>query len=344
MIKRKVAILGATGTVGQKFITLLEGHPQFEITELLASPRSAGKAYKDAVRWKQNTGIPARLAGMKLLSLDSTLQSHILFSGLDSSVAGEAESQFASAGHIVISNSRNHRMDSTVPLVIPEINADHFALLRQQPYKGSIVTNPNCSTMFLTMVLAPLHEAFGLEAVQVSTMQAISGAGYPGVSGLDILGNIIPYIPGEEEKLEVEPLKILGELMEGRVAPARFVLSAQCNRVPVIDGHSENLSLKFKSRPAVADVTEALRNFKGRLGQRLHSSPETPIVLCNADDRPQPLLDIWVNKGMSALVGRIRPCPVMDIKMTILGHNTVRGAAGAAILNAEAMLALGYLD
>ncbi len=345
MSKIPVAILGATGTVGQKFVTLLKNHPQFEMRELVASPRSAGKIYKEAVRWKQDEDIPAAAADMTVLPLNSELQSRILFSGLDSSVAGEAESRFAAAGHIVISNSKNHRMDPLVPLVIPEINADHFALTEKQPGSGSIVTNSNCSTMFLTMVLAPLHEAFGLESVQVSTMQAISGAGYPGTSGMDILGNVIPHIPGEENKLETEPLKILGALTEGGIRPAAFTLSAQCNRVPVFDGHSENISIQFQRspRPSPADVKEVLGNFTGGMKQRLYSSPESFIVLRDNDDRPQPLLDLHVNKGMSAVVGRIRPCPVMDMKMTILGHNTIRGAAGAAILNAEAMLALGYI-
>ncbi|MGI9256136.1 MAG: aspartate-semialdehyde dehydrogenase [Salinispira sp.] len=349
MSKIPVAVLGATGTVGQKFVTLLKNHPQFEMRELVASPRSAGKSYKEAVRWKQDEDIPAAAANMTVLPLDSELQSRILFSGLDSSVAGEAESRFAAAGHIVISNSKNHRMDPLVPLVIPEINADHFALMSRQPGKGAIITNSNCSTMFLTMALAPLHEAFGLESVQVSTMQAISGAGYPGTSGMDILGNVIPYIPGEEDKLETEPLKILGALTETGIRPASFTLSAQCNRVPVSDGHSENVSIQFRRQnqrsphPSPADVKEVLRNFTGGMKQRLYSSPESFIVLRDNDDRPQPLLDLHVNKGMSVVVGRIRPCPVMDMKMTILGHNTIRGAAGAAILNAEAMLALGYV-
>ena len=339
-----VAILGATGTVGQKFITLLAGHPQLEICELVASPRSAGKVYREAVSWKQDSSIPSAVADMTVLPLESELKSRILFSGLDSSVAGEAETRFASVGHVVISNSRNHRMDANVPLVIPEVNADHLALIQKQPYRGSIVTNSNCSTMFLAMVLAPLHQTFGLEAVQVSTMQAISGAGYPGVASMDILGNVIPYIGGEEEKLETEPLKILGQLGDGRIEPAEFSLSAQCNRVAVFDGHTENISIKFKTHPTVEEVRRALRDFKGQMTVELHSAPQQPIVLNDKEDRPQPARDVWVNGGMSAVVGRIRPCPVLDMKMTVLGHNTVRGAAGAAILNAEAMLALGYLD
>ena len=339
-----VAILGATGTVGQKLIMLLQQHPQFEIRELVASPRSAGKTYREAVSWKQEGIIPPLVAEMTVLSLEGNLSSRALFSGLDSSVAGEAESRFATAGHLVISNSRNHRMDAYVPLVIPEINAAHFALLEHQPYRGGIVTNPNCATMFLAMVLAPLQQTFGVEAVQVSSMQAISGAGYPGISAMDILGNVIPYIAGEEEKLETEPQKILGSLQNDQITYADFTVSAHCNRVAVVDGHTENISLKLSTEARPDDVAEVLQNFRGAMEQKLYSAPLHPIVLCDKEDRPQPARDIWLNGGMSTVVGRIRPCPIMGIKMTILGHNTVRGAAGAAILNAEALLALGYID
>jgi aspartate-semialdehyde dehydrogenase len=345
MSRIPVAILGATGTVGQKFIVLLQGHPQFEITELVASPRSAGKAYRDAASWKQDIPVPADIAVMTVKSLDEALESRILFSGLDSSVAGEAETRFAEAGHIVISNSKNHRMDGDVPLVIPEINPDHFEIIRSQPYKGAIVTNSNCSTMFLAMTLAPIHRAFGIEAVQVTTMQAISGAGYPGVPSLDILGNVVPYIGGEEDKLETEPQKILGTLSEGRIVPADFVVSAQCNRVPVFDGHTESLSIKLRRSAGVEEIKQVLREFRGMPQQKgLHSAPKQAIIVTEEADRPQPARDIWLEGGMSTVVGRVRECPVMDVKMTILGHNTVRGAAGAAILNAEAMVALGYLD
>lgn len=345
MSKISVAILGATGTVGQKFIVLLQGHPQFEITELVASPRSAGKAYAEAASWKQDIPIPETIAGMTVKSLDENLTSAILFSGLDSSVAGEAETRFAQAGHMVISNSKNHRMDPDVPLVIPEINPDHFELIKRQPYKGGIVTNSNCSTMFLAMVLAPIHQAFGVEMVQVSTMQAISGAGYPGVASLDILGNVVPYIGGEEDKLETEPQKIIGALGESGIDPAPFVISAQCNRVPVFDGHTESLSIKLKKKASPEEITRVLREFRGMPQEhKLHSAPQHPIIVSDQPDRPQPARDIWLEGGMSTVVGRVRPCPVFDVKMTIMGHNTVRGAAGAAILNAEAMVALGYLN
>lgn len=345
MSKIPVAILGATGTVGQKFIVLLQNHPQFEIRELVASPRSAGKPYAEAASWKQDIPVPQDIAGKIVKSLDETLESTILFSGLDSSVAGEAETRFAEAGHFVISNSKNHRMDTDVPLVIPEINPDHFEIIRKQPYKGAIITNSNCSTMFIAMALAPLHKAFGVEAVQATTMQAISGAGYPGVPSIDILGNVVPFIGGEEDKVETEPQKILGTLAGDHIDHAPFPVSAQCTRVPVFDGHTETLSIKLGKKASVDEVKEVLRNFRGMPQEKkLHSAPEFPILVTEQEDRPQPARDIWLQGGMSTVVGRVRECPVLDIKMTILGHNTVRGAAGAAILNAEAMVALGYIS
>ena len=342
----KVGILGATGTVGQKFISLLQNHPYFIIHELAASPRSAGKPYVDAVSWKQDVPIPTLVQSMVVKSIDEPLESPILFSGLDSSVAGEAETRLADLGHMVISNSKNHRMDSNVPLVIPEINPDHFNLLKSQPTKGKIVTNSNCSTMFLAMALAPLHRAVGLEAVQVTTMQAISGAGYPGVPSMDILGNVVPYIGDEEDKLETETQKILGTLSPSadRIIPADFAVSAQCNRVPVFDGHTETLSVKLKKSIPIQEVIELFKEFKGMPQEKnLPFAPYHPLVVMDQPDRPQPARDIWLEKGMATMIGRIRPCPVFDYKMVILGHNTVRGAAGAAILNAEALLSLGYL-
>jgi len=339
-----VAILLATGTVGQKFITLLQGHPTFKIHELVASPRSAGKPYAEAAGWKQDSPIPEAVASMTVKSLDEALESPILFSGLDSSVAGEAESRFAGAGHFVISNSKNHRMDKDVPLVIPEINPEHFQILDTQKTKGKIITNSNCSTMFLAMALAPIHKAFGIEAVQVTTMQAISGAGYPGVPSMEILGNVVPYIGDEEEKLETETKKILGTYKDGKIIPADFLVSAQCNRVPVLDGHTETVSIKLKKKASPDEVRTVLENFRGMPQEKnLPFAPDKPIVLMDAPDRPQPARDIWLQKGMATMVGRIRECPVFDIKMVILGHNTVRGAAGAAILNAEALWELGYL-
>ena len=344
MEKIDVAILGATGTVGQKFILLLQNHPYFEVKELVASERSAGKSYADACSWKQDIPIPTEVAGLQVKGIEEQLRSRILFSGLDSSVAGTAETKYAEAGHLVISNSSNHRMDPQVPLVIPEINPEHFRLIYSQQHKGAIVTNPNCSTIFCTMAIAPLHREFGVEAVNVTTLQAISGAGYPGVPSLDILGNVVPYIGGEEDKIETEPLKILGALKEDAIEPVSIKISAQCNRVPVYDGHTETLSIKLKGNPRLAEVRQALLDFSG-LPQELElpSAPEKPILVLDAPDRPQPARDSWLQRGMATVVGRLRPCPVLGIKMVILGHNTVRGAAGAAILNAETMVRQGYL-
>ncbi len=340
-----VAVLGATGTVGQKFVTLLHNHPQFRITELVASPRSAGKPYHEACNWKQPGLIPADYAALVVKSIEEPLASRILFSGLDSSVAGEAESRYAEAGHVVISNSKNHRMDPDVPLIIPEINSDHFALVKRQKHKGALITNSNCSTMFLAMALAPLHAEFGIEAVQVTTLQAISGAGYPGVASMDIMGNIVPYIGDEEDKLETEPMKILGTLTDKGVQSAEFAVSATCTRVPVFDGHTESVSIRFKRKPSVEQVKECLMRFQGPAElQDLPSAPKQPIVVLEENDRPQPLRDLWLENGMATVVGRVRECPVMGVKLVLLGHNTVRGAAGAAILNAEAFVKLGYLN
>ncbi len=344
MDKIPVGVLGATGTVGQKFIILLQGHPYFEIRELVASERSAGRAYSEVVKWKQDVPVPQPFASMQVKGLDDSLDAQILFSGLDSSVAGAAETAYAEKGHFVISNSKNHRMDPDVPLVIPEINPDHLAMVGTQRYKGGIITNSNCSTMFLAMALAPLHRAFGVASVHVTTMQAISGAGYPGVASMDILGNVIPYIADEEEKMERETQKIIGTLKDGVVEPAPFAISAQCNRVAVFDGHTETLSVKFERKPEIAEVARALRSFSGLPQERrLPSAPEHPILVMDQPDHPQPARDIWLERGMATCVGRIRPCPVFDVKMVILGHNTVRGAAGAAILNAETFVKLGYL-
>ena len=339
-----VAILGATGTVGQKFVTLLQDHPYFTIRELVASPRNEGKTYKEACAWKQNTPIPAEIASKKLTTTTTPLTSTILFSGLDSSVAGEVENNYADQGHIIISNSKNYRMDPTVPLVIPEINPDHFALLSDQRWKGAILTNSNCSTMFLAMALAPIEETFGLTAVQVSTMQAISGAGYPGVPSYDIIGNVIPYIGGEEEKMGGETQKILGTLVDNRVKEADFAVSAQCNRVPVVDGHTETLSIGLKQKASPEEIMKVMSAFRGMPQKfQLPSAPPQPLLIMEEPDRPQPARDVWLENGMATLVGRVRPCPVLDIRMVVLGHNTVRGAAGAAVLNGEALYKLGLL-
>lgn len=344
MEKIDVAILGATGTVGQKFILLLQNHPFFEVKELVASERSAGKTYAEACSWKQNSPIPRNIAELTVKSTEEILNSRILLSGLDSSVAGSVEAKYASEGHLVISNSSNHRMDRHVPLVIPEINHDHLELIYSQQYEGAIVTNPNCSTIFLVMAIAPLYREFGVQAVNVTTLQAISGAGYPGVPSLDILGNVVPYIGSEEEKIETEPLKILGALSGDHIEPVSIKISAQCTRVPVYDGHMETLSIKLKSRASIADVRRVLENFSGLPQElKLPSAPDRPILLLEDQDRPQPARDVWLERGMATVIGRLRACPVLDIKMVILGHNTVRGAAGATILNAETMVRKGYL-
>lgn len=340
------AILGATGTVGQKFIVLLQNHPIFEIRELVASPRSAGKRYGDACSWKQDQPIPEEIATMTVRGTDSPLESKVLFSGLDSSVAGDVETFYADAGHIVISNSKNHRMDRDVPLIIPEINPDHFALMKAQDRPGAIVTNSNCSTMFLAMALAPLQKEWGIEWVQVTTMQAISGAGYPGVASLDILGNVVPYISDEEEKMESEAQKILGTLQGDHIVPASFIVSAACNRVPVVDGHTETVTVKLQGneRPPLEDVARVMKQWRGMPQEReLPSAPVVPLRLLSDPARPQPARDVQMDGGMSTLVGRLRYDPIGTVKMVIMGHNTIRGAAGAAILNAEAMHALGYL-
>jgi aspartate-semialdehyde dehydrogenase len=347
--KIQVGVLGATGAVGQKFIKLLEGHPWFEVTEVAASERSAGKPYESATSWKQNTPIPAAVRGLQVKPCTPGLDCKIVFSGLDASVAGEVEDAFARAGYVVVSNSRNHRMDEDVPIVIPELNHDHLALIPVQRAKrggnGFIVTNSNCSTMFLAMALGPLHRAFTVEKAFVATMQAISGAGYPGVPSLDILGNVIPYIGSEEEKMELETRKILGRFTGTSVELADFAVSAQCNRVAVEDGHTESVSVKLRQRTSADEIIELLEAFDGppqKLG--LPTAPEKPVVICREKDRPQPRFDVNHASGMAALVGRVRPCPVLDFKFTVLGHNTVRGAAGASILNAELLKAQGFLD
>lgn len=340
-----VAILGATGTVGQKFIRLLEGHPLFRVHELVASPRNRGKRYIDAVQWHETVSMPDSVSGMVLKATDDPLESGVLFSGLDSSVADEAETAYASQGKLVISNAKNHRMDTDVPLVIPEVNSDHLELLRVQKHAGGIITNSNCSTMFLAMVLAPLHRHFGVTDVHVTTLQAISGAGYPGVASMDILGNVVPYIADEEDKLETEAAKILGSLDGQRIVPAGFRVSAQCTRVPVADGHTEMVSLRFENRPDISELKRVLQEFTGPPQEHgLPSAPAHPIHVLEQPDRPQPRSDVYRENGMVTWVGRIRPCPVFDYRMVVLGHNTVRGAAGAAILNAEMAHALGYIS
>jgi len=342
----EVGVLGATGMVGQQFVSRLARHPWFRCTWLAASERSEGKAYRTVAPWKLTTPIPGGAADRIVNACVPGKGPKVVFSGLDASVAGEVEGAFAAAGHIVISNARNFRMDPLVPLLIPEINADHLALIEEQRrskgWSGAIVTNPNCSTIVLAMALAPLRP-FNIRAVIVSTMQAVSGAGYPGVPSLDILGNVVPFIGGEEEKMETETLKILGG--DGGRSAYPMVVSAHTNRVPVIDGHTMTVSVAFEQKPSLAAIGDAMRNFVGKPQQLwLPSAPQPPIVVTDEPNRPQPRLDADLGGGMAITVGRLRDCPVMHAKFVALGHNTIRGAAGAAILNAELMHAEGMLQ
>ena len=341
----EVGVLGATGMVGQRFVSLLSQHPWFRCTWLGASERSEGKAYKSVAPWKLNTPIPGGSAERIVEACVPGKGPKVVFSGLDASVAGEIEGAFAAAGHIVITNARNFRMDPLVPLLIPEINADHLKLIgeqrRSKGWKGAIVTNPNCSTIVLALALAPLRQ-FNIRAVIVSTMQAVSGAGYPGVPSLDILGNVVPFISGEEEKMQSETLKILGS--DGGRAPYPAVVSAHTNRVAVIDGHTITVSVGFERKPAIEAIKEAMRSFAGKPQQLwLPSAPQPPLVVTEEPNRPQPRLDADLGGGMAITIGRVRECPVMHAKFVALGHNTIRGAAGAAILNAELMHAEGLL-
>lgn len=346
--KQKIpaGILGATGSVGQKFIELLDHHPWFEVVALTASDRSAGKPYRDAVNWFLPSMIPADIAAMRVRDTKPDLPCKLVFSALDASIAGDVEREFAEAGYYVISNARNHRMSPTVPLLVPEVNPDHLRLIeRQSGWKGKIITNPNCSTTGLVVVLKPIMDRFGLQAVHVVTMQALSGAGYPGVASLDAIDNVIPYIAGEEPKMEQEPLKILGRLDSDTVHHASFAIGATCNRVPVSDGHMECVSLKLSRKADPEDVIQALESFRG-LPQELAlpTAPERPVYYFREDKMPQPRLLRNLEKGMAVSVGRLRKCPILDIKFTILLHNTIRGAAGGAILNAELLVSRGYLS
>jgi aspartate-semialdehyde dehydrogenase len=331
--------------VGQQFVSRLARHPWFRCTWLAASERSEGKTYKSIAPWKLSTSIPGSAADRVVQACVPGKGPKVVFSGLDASVAGDIEQAFAAAGHIVVSNARNFRMDPLVPLLIPEVNADHLQLLGEQReakgWPGAIVTNPNCSTVVLAMALAPLRQ-FDVRACIVSTMQAVSGAGYPGVPSLDILGNVVPFISGEEEKMQAETLKILGT--DGGRAPYAAAVSAHCNRVPVLDGHTMTVSVAFEQKPSLEEIADALRNFSGRPQELwLPSAPQPPLVVTEEPNRPQPRLDADLGAGMAVTIGRLRDCPVMDAKFVALGHNTVRGAAGAAILNAELMHAEGFL-
>jgi aspartate-semialdehyde dehydrogenase len=342
-----VGILGATGMVGQQFIALLAAHPWFRVAWLGASQRSEGKAYRDAAAWRLPVPLDERIARLPVDAAVPGRAPKLVFSALDSSVAGEIEAAFAQAGHTVVSNSRNYRMETTVPLLVPEINADHLALLDAQAaargWNGRIVTNPNCSTVVFSMALAPLRQ-FGLRTAIITTLQAVSGAGYPGVPSWDILGNVIPFIDGEEEKIESETKKILGCVGDKRIDPHPVTVSAQTTRVAVQNGHTEAISVGFDHRPPEDAVIEAFATFRGKpqdLG--LPSAPNPPVLYLTERNRPQPALDATRGGGMTVTVGRLRPCPVLDYKFIALGHNTIRGAAGAAILNAELMDREGLL-
>jgi aspartate-semialdehyde dehydrogenase len=346
--KFRAGILGATGTVGQRLVELLADHPWFELTEVAASERSSGKKYSEAVNWHLHTSIPVAAANLVVKSLEPALDCDFVFSALDSSVAGPAEEEFARAGYPVVSNSKNHRMSPDVPLLIPEVNAAHLdAIPVQQKNRGYgsgfIVTNPNCSTAGLVLVLKPLADAFGLEKIFVVTLQAVSGAGYPGVASLDILGNVVPFIGGEEEKMEEEPQKLLGRWDGSRFVEAGVGISAHCNRVPVENGHLECLSLSLKKIATLAEVREALRDFT--VSEELAALPtavKNPVIVLDEENRPQPRRDVDAGNGMAAVVGRVRECPLLDVKLTLLSHNLLRGAAGAALLNAELLASRGF--
>ena len=342
MPRYRVGILGATGAVGQKFIELLAAHPWFEVAELVASERSAGRRYRDAVNWIGSSSIPESIAEMEVTALTADLECDFVFSGLKAVVAEKAEWRLAEAGFPVISNARSYRMNPDVPLLIPEVNPDHTAQIARQGRSsgGYIVTNPNCSTVGLTCALRPLYDAFGLEAVQVTTMQALSGAGYPGVSSLDALANVVPFIGGEEDKLVNEPCKLLGQLQpDGSIKPATIAISAQCNRVPVLDGHLECVSVKLSRQASVQDVCEAFEEFESPITRfGLPSRPERFLKVYDDDRFPQPRRHVETGRGMTVSIGRVRPCEVLDVKFVVLVHNTVRGAAGGAILNAELLV------
>ena len=354
MAKIRVGILGATGAVGQRFLQLLEHHPHFVVTALAASDRSQGKPYKDACPWRLPGDVPTAVAGLVVRAPEPPLDCDVVFSSLPADVAGPLEARFAAAGYPLISNSSSHRMDDGVPLLVPEVNPDHLALLGEPqsrkggrgPGTGFIVTNPNCSTVMIALALAPLAREFGVEAVVATTLQALSGAGYPGVASLDITDNVVPFIANEEEKIERETRKILGRLngKVGGVAPAGFAVSAQCHRVNVVDGHMAAVRLKLSRAAEPADLRAAFASFTGPPQElRLPSAPERPILVRDEPDRPQPRLDRDAGRGMSITVGRIARDGVLGHRFVALSHNTIRGAAGAAILNAELLLARGYL-
>ncbi|MCC6262010.1 MAG: aspartate-semialdehyde dehydrogenase [Bryobacterales bacterium] len=344
----EVGVLGATGMVGQHFVKFLQNHPWFELKWVGASDRSAGKKYGEATNWRLDGVMPENISGLTVEESKPGNAPRLLFSAMDASVATEIERAFAEAGHVVVSNSRNHRMEPDVPLLVPEINADHLRIVpvqqRRRGWKGQIVTNPNCSTIVLAMGLAPFKQ-FGIRRVLATTMQAISGAGYPGVASMDINANVIPFIGGEEEKMQQETQKILGDIGGDEIRHLDASVSAHCNRVPVVDGHMVATSVELRDKPDEAAVLEAISSFRGVPQERnLPSAPSRPVVYMEQKDRPQPRRDVERERGMTVFIGRLRPCPVLDYKFMALGHNTVRGAAGAAVLNAELMCSEGMLD
>jgi aspartate-semialdehyde dehydrogenase len=349
--RRRVAVLGATGAVGQTFIRLLANHPWFELAEVAASDRSAGRPYAEAVHWLGDDPIPPEIAGLSVLPCSpDRITADVVFSALDSSIAGEAELAFAAAGRAVLSNAKNHRMEPDVPLVIAEVNPGHLHVLEAQrrrrgwPAGGGIVTNGNCATIVAAMALAPIHQRFGITKVFVATMQAVSGAGYPGVPSLDILGNVIPFIGDEEAKIEGELPKFLGRVDSDVIRDAPMVVTAHANRVAVADGHTVCLSVSLERPSDVERVAEAIEDWRGAHEARgLPSAPERPLFLAREADRPQPRRDANAGNGMSVVVGRVRSDPIFDIKLVAVGHNVVRGAAGASILNAELLVSLGLL-
>jgi aspartate-semialdehyde dehydrogenase len=346
--KLEIGILGATGMVGQRFIQLLEDHPWFRITWLAASDRSSGKRYEDAAKWRLDTACPERIAKMTISPADPEGAPKIIFAALDADIAREMEPRFAAAGCAVVSNSSAFRMHADVPLVIPEVNADHLHLIEEQSWRkdsgGYIVTNPNCSAIGLVLALKPIEERFGIQQIFVTTMQAVSGAGYPGVASMDILGNVVPFIKNEEEKMEEETLKLLGSVQGGHIVPLPARMSAHCNRVAVEDGHTESVSIKLRRSATREEMLTAWAEFQPLKGQDLPTAPAQPVEWIAAEDRPQPRLDKNRGRGMAASVGRLRPCGLLDWKFTVLSHNTIRGAAGAAIVNAELLLSLGKLE
>jgi aspartate-semialdehyde dehydrogenase len=347
--KTPIGILGATGIVGQRFVQMLEHHPWFEVAWLAASDRSEGRPYAEAARWKLKTQIPSRIAEMRVSPATPDGAPKVIFAALDASIAAEMEPRFAAAGCAVVTNSSALRMQSDVPLVIPEVNHDHIKLIECQAWRkksgGFVVTNPNCSAIGLVIALAPLQHAFGLDTVMAVTMQAVSGAGYPGVASLDILGNVIPYIAKEEEKMEEETRKLLGKLNGSGIIMGTFGMSAQCNRVAVEDGHTESVSIKLTKKAKAEEIIQVWNEFRSLPQElRLPSAPEQPVVYVTPSDRPQPRFDSERGNGMTTTVGRLRPCGVLDWKFTVLSHNTIRGAAGAALLNAELLKVQGYLD